>query len=419
MQYTLFIFYVLLFSWVFLTFNIKKDSGLSNRVIIALFLIKIVAGCVNLFVHNHEYLTNDISYYYWQSVSELRAMPQDPKAFFNEWLFNWGDLRHHWNLFSSENLVYWSDLGRQFHYKFMTLANILTIGYQYVNVIIFNVIFFIGQLLLYKTFYRFQHEKKWLLVAVIFLIPSVLFWCSGIHKDGWILATIGFICHFLSKYLFENKRKYFFAFLFSLCFLFIVRYFYFFIITPALLLWIYSSKFNKKPLRVFGIGYLVFALLFFLLPSIFPELNPMNIVAFKQQEFLSTLGYSDINTPLLDGTFGSYFKNLPSAVDHILLQPHWSASNPLKYDFASIDSMLVLVLIIVFIIFTKKKLFRNSFPVFILFVSISMYLFIGYVMTNCGALVRYKSEFTALLLASLVSLSELPFLNKLIKLFEK
>lgn len=404
---------------MFVAFNIKKNSGLSNSVIISLFLIKIIAGCINLYIHNHEFVSNDITYYYWQSVAGLRAMPQNPIAFFKEWLFNWGDLSHHMNLFKDDNLVYWSDLGRQFHYKFMTLANILTIGYQYVNVIIFNVFFFLGQFFLYKTFYRFQNEKKWLFVAVIFLIPSVLFWCGGIHKDGWILASIGFSCYFLSQYLNENKPSDLIAFLCSLCFLFVVRYFYFFIITPVMLLWIYSAKSRIKPIRVFGIGYLVFTLLFFLLPSFIPALNPMNVIAIKQQEFLSTLGYSDINTPILEGNIGSFIKNLPPALDHILLQPHWSASNPLKYDFASADSILVLVLIIVLVIFTKKKLFGNPFPVFILFISITMYLFIGYVMTNCGALVRYKSEFTALLLASLISLSELPFINKLNGFLEK
>jgi hypothetical protein len=41
-----------------------------------------------------------------------------------------------------------------------------------------------------------------------------------------------------------------------------------------------------------------------------------------------------------------------------------------------------------------------------------MYLFIGYTIPNCGALVRYKSEFTALLIPALVALSEVPFLKR-------
>jgi hypothetical protein len=39
-------------------------------------------------------------------------------------------------------------------------------------------------------------------------------------------------------------------------------------------------------------------------------------------------------------------------------------------------------------------------------------LFIGYTIPNCGALVRYKSAFTCLLIPSLVALSEVPFLAR-------
>ena len=48
----------------------------------------------------------------------------------------------------------------------------------------------------------------------------------------------------------------------------------------------------------------------------------------------------------------------------------------------------------------------------IFFFAFSMYIFIGYTIPNCGALVRYKSEFTVLLLACFVALSDYEKLNK-------
>ena len=48
----------------------------------------------------------------------------------------------------------------------------------------------------------------------------------------------------------------------------------------------------------------------------------------------------------------------------------------------------------------------------VLLFALSMYIFIGYTIPNAGALVRYKSEFTILLLASLVALSEVKWLNE-------
>jgi hypothetical protein len=49
----------------------------------------------------------------------------------------------------------------------------------------------------------------------------------------------------------------------------------------------------------------------------------------------------------------------------------------------------------------------------LLFFGATVYLFIGYTIPNAGALVRYKSEFTVVLLSALVGLSEVPFLKRL------
>jgi hypothetical protein len=48
-----------------------------------------------------------------------------------------------------------------------------------------------------------------------------------------------------------------------------------------------------------------------------------------------------------------------------------------------------------------------------IFFGATVYLFIGYTIPNSGALVRYKSEFTVVLLSALVGLSEVPFLKRM------
>jgi hypothetical protein len=44
-----------------------------------------------LYVHYNDYITNDIGFYFEQSVAELANMKNNPIAFFKEWLFSWGD----------------------------------------------------------------------------------------------------------------------------------------------------------------------------------------------------------------------------------------------------------------------------------------------------------------------------------------
>lgn len=410
MQIFIFIFYLSLSILFFSYYGIEKNTGLSIKVIIALFTIKVLCGCINLYVHFYSVVTNDVGFFFWQSINELKAMHNNPKHFFYEWLVNWGDIRVGFDLSSPLCNVFWKDLGILVHSKFMTLANILSLGNQYVNVIIYNIPFFLGQLLLYKSFYQIQPHKKGLMVLSIFLVPSVLFWCSGIHKDGWVLAAFGVIIYSMSKFAVQKNRKYLLSLAFGLFFLFIVRYFYMVTLLPLLIMWFCVQ--NRKHKTRYYLGALLLSLLlFFNIQKIIPDINPMKLIQSRQAEFFGKIGYSDIRTPILENDFYSYFRNLPTAINHIFLQPPFSTSSPIKYQISSIDNYFTLIIMLILTLFIKRKNLSNAMYLSLLLYALSIYLFIGYTIPNCGALVRYKSEFTALLLASLVGLSEFPKCN--------
>lgn len=411
MQIILFILFLLLACVFLWYYRFEKNTGLPVAVIIALFCLKVFAGTLNLYIHFYEFVSNDIGFFYWQAFNELKEMRHDPRHFFYEWLFNWGDIRDGFNFASPRCNVFWKDLGVLIHTKYMTLATIISCGHQYVNVVIYNLPFFIGQLLLYKAFYRQQPEKKWLFVIVIFLVPSVLFWCSGIHKDGWVLTAFGLIFYSLSHWIRLRNSKYLLALTGGLFLLFIVRYFYFIALLPLLILWIFSRTRKYVPAYYAG-ALLVSATLFFNIHRVLPAVNPMKMVQSRQTEFLGLIGYSDMKTPRLENNFTSYMQHFPTALNHVFLRPSFKWSDPLKYQISAIDNYLVLLLLISLLIFVKRKNFRNGLLLSSFLFAVSMYLFIGYTIPNCGALVRYKSEFTVLLLAAAAGLSEFPSLYR-------
>jgi len=293
----------------------------------------------------------------------------------------------------------------------MNLVNIFTLGSLYADVIFFNVIYFLGLLQLYKVFYQLQPQKKWLFVIAIFFIPSVLFWCSGIHKDGFVLAAIGFICYYTIKYM-HTKRMVFLGGLFpSLLLLFMSRYFIFLCFAPPYLMWVLMAS-SKKRVFKFVAAYAVIVLVFFTAGN-FTSIEPLEIIVAKQRDFFLLRGYSDMATPVLEPTFMSFLKNFPTAMNHIFLRPYLHPANPWKYQVAGIDSWLIFSWSVVMIIFITRRNMQQLFFLMLLFFSLSMYLFIGYTTPNCGALLRYKSEITALLLPALVALSEVPFFKRL------
>ncbi|HMN32267.1 MAG TPA: hypothetical protein PKA54_02735 [Chitinophagaceae bacterium] len=391
-------------------YQFEKNTGLSAQWMLFLFILKVLAGVANMYIHFVMYVKNDVGFYHAQALQDLSMLSSDPVMFFKNWLFNWGSLQNAVDFTSHEAYLFYKDIGVQIHTKYMVLANIFSFGNPYVNVQFYNIIFFIGQLYLYKSFYIQQPQKKWQLVIVIFLIPSVLFWNSGIHKDGWILAAFGFIFYSFYQFLKTRNRTYIVYFLLSCLLLLIVRYFYFISLFPLLLLWGITYHKERKWVYYF-VAFCVSFFLFFNIQKGIPALNPMKMVQTRQAEFLNQIGYSDMRTPILKNNISSYIQNLPTAIDHIFFHPKLSTENPWKYNVSALDNYLILLILLVSLIYLKKNNLQNSMYISLLFFAISMYVFIGYTIPNCGALVRYKSEFTVLLLAVMISMSEIPFLR--------
>jgi hypothetical protein len=281
-----------------------------------------------------------------------------------------------------------------------------------VNVILFNVIYFIGQLYFYKTLYLNAPHKKYFFLVVVFLIPSVVFWCSGIHKDGIILSCIGFISYFMYQYLSTKNSLLLIASTLFLSLLFVTRYFYLLCILLPLMLWVFTHK-SKYKLLIFSISYLIAFVILFNISQLFPAIKPLELILNRQKDFINLIGYSDMKTPILENNFISYVKNFPTALNHILLKPSFHYNDYFKYKISAIDSWFVCSLIILFSVFIKRKNLNNGLFLFLLFFGATVYLFIGYTIPNAGALVRYKSEFTVVLLSALVGLSEVPFLKRI------
>jgi hypothetical protein len=265
---------------------------------------------------------------------------------------------------------------------------------------------------LYKTLYLNAPHKKYLFLAVVFLIPSVVFWCSGIHKDGIILSCIGFISYFIYQFLATKNSFQLILGILFLCLLFITRYFYLLCIFLPIMLWIFTNK-SKYKLTIFSITYLFAFIILFNINTLFPAIKPLELISNKQKDFINLIGYSDMETPLLETNFMSYVKNFPTALNHIFLKPSFHYNEYFKYKISALDSWFVFSLIVLFSIFIKRKNLNNGFFLFLLFFGATVYLFIGYTIPNAGALVRYKSEFTVVLLSALVGLSEVPFLKRL------
>ncbi len=402
MEVVLIIIYFILICWGFKAIRLDKKVDLSFQTLVILFGIKVLCGCLNLYFHNSEYLTNDAHTYFTSAVTMLNDFPNQPAYYLKDWFFNWGDIFSHLNFLDSANATYWSDIGRLIHQRFMVLSTVLSFRHEYVNVVFYNLFFFIGLLGLYKTFLHFKPKQKNIFIALIFILPSVAFWCSGIHKDGFILSAFGMVSWYTIKVFQSRNWKNVLLLIFLLFLLLALRYFYFLIFLPLFIVHLVVRNKSKPYLyytALVGVG-----VMFFLFSNqLSPKLDFMKMVVNRQQEFLRGKGYSDLKTPVLENNAVSFIKNIPTALEHIFIEPipSWRASN--KYGVTAFDSGVVLILLLVAFIKIKRKYLSNSFTWVVLFYSLLCLLFIGYTIPNLGALVRYESPFICLLLLALFS----------------
>ncbi len=367
-----------------------------------LFLIKIIAGIVIGWISIHIYGPgND----YWDfndyAREEYQLLLTSPgKYFTNLFTSDYGD--GYSGVFNSYN-SYWNDLRGNIIIKLVSVFNIFSRGDYYINSLFFNFIIFFGHVILYRLFSKIYPGKNILVIIGCFLLPSTLYFSSGIHKDGivFLLLAIVIYCVYqsLAKISFNVKRVLLIAF--SLILLFLIRNVIFLVLLPALFAWILAAKTRRPSIAIFGVVYLLSAVLFFSIQAMTSKLEPMQLVIKKQTEYLELTGAAtQIKlTPLQPG-FKSFAMNAPEAMNHSLLRPYLWEMPVASILPLSIELFLYQLLCLLLIFFRKKKgTFRDKdLLLFVIFFTVCVFLLIGYIVPNLGSLVRYRSLYLPLLI---------------------
>jgi len=88
--------------------------------------------------------------------------------------------------------------------RFNALVCLFSFGQYHVHTVFMCFVSFIGLSGIYKTFFPFLKNKKKELFVAVFLLPSVLFWGSGVLKEGLILFGAGMLIYHWFKILNEG-----------------------------------------------------------------------------------------------------------------------------------------------------------------------------------------------------------------------
>lgn len=296
---------------------------------------------------------------------------------------------------------YWSDLKGNMLIKILSVFNILSFGHYYVNVIFYSFITLFGAMGIYRVMADVFPGKKTAILLATFLVPSFLYWTSGLHKEGLIFTGISLVIYVIYFGTKEKRLgfKRLLVLLAGLLLTLALRNFIIIIILPAILAWLLANRWPKSGLTIFSSLYLFFGVLFFTVRYIDPRFNFPLAVVNKQQEFMQLKGgNSSIPIKQLQPTAISFLKNTPQAINLSTIRPYPSDVRHILSLAAAIEINALLLMFVLFLFFRKNGAQSKNLVYFCLFFSFSLLLAIGFSVNNLGAIVRYRSIIMPLLI---------------------
>lgn len=397
--------YAIVFAWIILKAKFFKIDGIPSKYILFVFFLKIIAGTTLYFIYTYYYedrSTADIFKYFDDSKIMYDALFDKPIDFF-KMLFSIQNDNAYFDTMYYTHMNNWyrvfeNNLYNDSHtiIRLNAFFRLFSFGSYHVHTVFMCFLSLAGLVYLYKFFKHFAIANKRFLFFVVFLVPSVVLWTSGVLKEGLLVFGLGVMLYFLKKLLAEkNKLKSLLFMHIGIFLLLYIKYYTLIAIAMPLIAFVLVYKFKIK--RVF-LTYASLLLLYLLLGVItkyvFPAYDPFQILSLKQQDFFGLAQSMDagsvINAPILENSVWSFLKNIPFALYVVLLRPLFFESlNPLMLA-AGLENLIVFFLFIIGIIAKRKRLLSDNLFMFSFSFVLILYVLIGVTTPVLGAVVRYK-----------------------------
>ena len=392
MQYFVFVIVLVVLSWAVIKIPFVIKSELSTQIIIALFITRIAAGITLGWLAHYFSPLNDYTTLNNEGISEFHNLIHNPRLFFIDIFYS--PYQNTYGGYFDAVGSYWNDLRNNIITKILAFLNIISRGHFNTNVLLLNIIPFLGSIAIYRIFITIFPSRKWIVIFGCFLIPTNLLFSSGIHKDLFVYSSLCFYSYglfFSITEMFTWKRCS--LILVSFFMILLMRNFLAMALIPATVGFMLSNKFKIKPIVVYGFTYLS-ALAIIILSDFFStSFQPLRIITDRQEEFLKLpKANSQIELTVLTPDLKSFAKNFPEALDHGFLQPHFWKTNHWTGIFASMEwSILFLFPLVWVLVFRRKVQIHSHFILFGFAVAFTMFIMIGYIIPNLNSIVRYKS----------------------------
>ena len=391
--YLLTIIYGLVITAWLLKARYFRLQGLPYGSAAALFLIKTLLAGLYLWVYQHYYGGGDTMLYLRDGQIIYDTLYTDPKAYLML-CFGPSDMAEVPALIAPqvEAMGFWHDTGHYMVVRSIALMDLLSFGVPMVNYMFMALLSSLGLIFIYKALCLMTRPDRWLQVAV-FAIPSVLFWTSGLHKEGLVLFFAGaFITDGTKLLKGDIKPLWIFGCVVGFGILFLVRDFVAILMIPAIVALLLARRLPQYAWAVF-MGVYVLTILGGIYIPLPGGGNYLDLILTKQDQFRALQdGGTELTVEMLQANPISLIKHLPSALYRSLISPVELIQGSWPQILSAMETIaLLLVLLYALVKKQHNKALKDPYALAFMFMGISLLLLIGYIVPNIGAIVRYRS----------------------------
>ncbi len=428
MQIILSLLYLVIFS-LFIRFAsfFQNIKGMSWKLLLIFFYLKVLSGVILISVYTYYYDLSIADFYKYFvdgniMFSALRENPVDYLRMLTGIGINAGGTEPYLEAMSSwyrpwETPVYNDN---RLVVRFNALVRLFSFGYIHVHNVFMNFLSFLGLVALYKFFIRYIHPSKleWLPWG-IFLFPGLLFWGSGILKEGLMIFAFGVWVYFVDKMTREFAYSSLIVLIISVFILVLLKPYNLIFFLPlqiAFYLGMHKNIWQKH--IIYTTSVIAIVLLGLILSSVFPQYNVLEIIARKQNDFVNYTSEqgagSLIHTRYIKPELWDMILFFPRGLFYVLTRPHiFEVYSPVVL-MAALENLLVLFMMVFVFIKTDKKGFYNPVVHLSFWFIILILGFIGLVTPLHGAFVRYKILVLPFIWYVFISICRLPSYAKMI-----
>ena len=404
--------------WKLRFFNV---GNLPRKLIVVGFLVKLAAGTALGWVYSSYYTDRskaDTFRYFDDSEVLFSSIHDSPKSFF-KMITGWDAESPELKVYY-DRMNYWYDTYSPVNdNRAMIRANavlrIFSGGHYHIHLVFVCFLALIGIVASTKALSKFHNAYTTPFFMSFIIIPSVVFWGSGLMKDSLGVFALGLtiytLTNIISKQEFSNRHLGFWI----ICMLLLMqtRFQLFILMCPIGIAWLIAINAERKIQTVFLVTFTTISLATVLSWGAFFDKGFFDQLSEKRNAFIELAvkenSKSLFSTQQMETEFPKVLTEPFTGFIKSLTQPNFSTNTSTINKIAEIENMMILFILLFLIVLTLRNHTRewSLFLTLCMTLSISYLAITGMVTPVAGALVRYKSALVPFMVIPLLVASGL------------